>query len=97
MTSCRRPTARFAVADPHQPLRVFICSIKGEIFMICAKNSGVAWGVVMDRYGVTHPGALPTPRHLHTVPMVRAPDSDDMLTTRQCDLRAMAQATGGKR
>lgn len=103
--ACRRPTARLAVdprqpalrtiTDSHQPLRVFICSVANDVFMICAKNSGVAWSVVMDRYRVQHPSALPTPRHLHAVPMVLTPEPEDMRSTKQCDMRVMARVTGG--
>jgi len=71
---------------------VFICAIVDDLFVICAKNSGVAWGVVMDRYQVQHPSALPTPRHLYAVPMTREAQPEDPTTTRQ----HMAQATKGK-
>lgn len=96
--TCRRPTVRLAAVDPRsdQSLRVFICSIADDLFVICAKNSGIAWSVVMDRYEVQHPSALPAPRHLHAVPMVPTPEPEDMLTTRQQDMQPMAKATRGR-
>lgn len=89
---CRKPTVRRTATDPSYPvLRMFVCTIDDDIFIICAANSGIAWSVVMDRYRVEHPDNLPTPRHLRTVPMVHLSEATGENITQQLDRLPIVQ------
>ncbi len=56
-------------------LRIFVVEIGTygrpgwDAFVVAAENTGMAWQVVMSRYGVDDPRKLPTPRQMVPAPM----------------------------
>lgn len=56
--------------------RPFVCEVGLDVFVVVAKNIGQVWLVIMDRYKVEHPSALPKPRRVVPDPMVVAGHSN---------------------